>query len=317
MFFCICYGYYPSLRIEAREVVMNIRIVLSFAAVYIIWGSTFTAIKWGLESFPPFMLSGARFLTAGLIFLAISRLKEVRSMKFPQVKREMLIGIFLTLGNAGVCWAEQFISSGIAALIVGAVPVMFILFNWLSFEKKVPTTSAMIGFAVGMTGIMLISMDSASSVDWRGVTALILANCSWVIGSLLMKTSPETNSYFSRASVQLITGGLFILCLSMIAGENLKSFEEIAFRGIMSVVYLALAGTILAYTCYSFLMKTVRTELASTYALVNPILAVLLGVLWLNEPFTMKIAVATTLILGSVFMVIYGDKLIAARVKKK
>lgn len=295
---------------------MKIKILLSFAAIYIIWGSTFTAIKWGLESFPPFMLSGMRFLAAGLVFLALTKLKDIRTMTFPEIRREMLVGIFLTLGNAGVCWAEQYISSGVAALIVGAVPVMFILFNWLSFEKKVPTTSAIIGFAIGMTGIMLISMDSTSAIDWRGVTALILANCSWVIGSLLMKTTTSSHAYFSRASVQLVTGGLFILTMSMLSGESLKSFDDIAFRGIVSVVYLALAGTILAYTCYSFLMRTVKTELASTYALVNPILAVLLGVLWLNEPFTMKIAISSLLILGSVFMVIYGDKLIAQRVKK-
>jgi drug/metabolite transporter (DMT)-like permease len=301
---------------DAREVPMNIRIVLSFLAIYLIWGSTFTAIKWGLESFPPFMLSGLRFLMAGIIFFAVSRIRDFKTIKVPQIRREMLIGIFLTIGNAGVCWAEQFISSGVAALIVGAVPVMFILFNWLSFEKKVPTTSAMIGFAVGMTGIMLISMDSATAVDWRGVVALIIANCSWVIGSLMMRTTVTTIPYFPRASIQLVTGGLFNLLLSTFMGESLLSFEKIEMKGILSVAYLALAGTILAYTCYSYLMRTVKTELASTYALVNPILAVLLGVIWLNEPFTMKIAIAATLIIGSVFLVIYGEKLVPVKVKK-
>lgn len=296
---------------------MNIKIILSFAAIYIIWGSTFTAIKWGLESFPPFMLSGMRFLIAGLVFLSFTKIKHIRSMKGSEARREMLVGIFLTLGNAGVCWAEQYISSGVAALIVGAVPVMFILFNWLSFEKKIPTTSAIVGFGVGMTGIMLISMDSASSVDWRGVTALILANCSWVIGSLLMKTTTTTHSYFSRASLQLTTGGLVILGLSVLQGETVNGFQNVEFKGILSVAYLAFAGTILAYTCYSFLMRTVKTELASTYALVNPILAVLLGVIWLNEPFTMKIAISSALILGSVFLVIYGEKLIPVKVKKE
>lgn len=294
---------------------MNIRIILSFAGIYIIWGSTFTAIKLGLESFPPFMLSGLRFFSAGLVFLALSRF-SVRSMKREDIKREILVGIFLTLGNAGVCWAEQFISSGVAALIVGAVPVMFILFNWLSFEKKVPTSSAVIGFAVGMIGIVFISMDSTSAVDWRGVVALIIANCSWVIGSLLMKTTKTNHTYFSRASVQLIAGGLFIFTMSFLMGETIQNFANIDRKGVFSVAYLSLAGTILAYTCYSYLMRTVKTELASTYALVNPVLAVFLGVLWLGEPFTIKIAISSALILGSVFLVIYGDKLVPVKVKK-
>lgn len=296
---------------------MNLRIILSFAAIYIIWGSTFTAIKWGLDSFPPFLLSGMRFFIAGFTFLLIAKWKDIRSMNASELKREMLVGILLTLGNGGVCWAEQYISSGIAALIVGAVPVMFMLFNWLSFEKKSPSISAVVGIVVGMTGIMIISMDKASAVDWRGVVALIVANCSWVMGSLLMKTSKTTKPYFSRASIQLITGGAFNLFLSFAFMEKSVLLSEIRLEGILSVAYLAFAGTILAYTCYSFLIKTVRTELASTYALVNPILAVILGVILLNEPFTMKLSIASALILGSVFLVLYGDKFLPALVVKK
>lgn len=296
---------------------MNTKVILSFAAIYIIWGSTFTAIKWGLDSFPPFMLSGMRFLIAGMTFLFFAKWREIKSMTGKDFKREMLVGVLLTLGNGGVCWAEQYISSGVAALIVGAVPVMFILFNWFSFEKKTPPLSAVIGFAVGMSGIMLISMDKASAVDWRGIVALIIANCSWVVGSLLMKSTKSTNSYFSRASIQLLTGGLFNILISNALNERGIKWAEIELEGILSVAYLAFAGTILAYTCYSFLMKTVRTEVASTYALVNPVLAVMLGVVWLGEPFTLKISVASALILGSVFLVLYGDKYLASAVRIK
>lgn len=294
---------------------MNSKIVLSFAAIYLIWGSTFTAIKWGLESFPPFMLSGMRFLLAGLMFLIISKARGLQ-MKKMEMSREMLVGIFLTLGNAGVCWAEQYISSGIAALVVGAVPVMFILFNWVGFERIAPPVSAILGFAVGIMGIMLISLDSAAASDWRVILGLILANCSWVTGSLLMRTTKTTHDYFSRASVQLITGGLFNMMISTTIKERSVEWGNLEAAGILSVIYLAVAGTILAYSCYSFLLRTVRTELTSTYALVNPLLAILFGVLWLNEPFTMKIALATALILGSVFSVLYGDRLLPQRFRK-
>ena len=296
---------------------MNARIILSFAAIYIIWGSTFTAIKWGLDSFPPFMLSGMRFLLAGFVFFLITKGRGYKNMNHTDIRREMTVGIFLTLGNAGVCWAEQYISSGIAALIVGAVPVMFILFNWLGFEKKSPPVSAVIGFGVGIMGITLISLDNASASDWRVLLALLLANCSWVMGSLLMRTTQTSHAYFPRASIQLVAGGVFNLTLSAIVGERSVAWANVEAAGILSVLYLAFAGTILAYTCYSFLIKNVRTELASTYALVNPLLAILFGVVWLNEPFTMKIALATALILGSVFLVLYGNKLLPQKVPVK
>lgn len=118
---------------------MNMRIILSFAVIYIIWGSTFTAIKWGLDVFPPFLLSGMRFSLAGMVFFLIAKGKGIKEMTGKEIGREMLVGFFLTLGNAGVCWAEQYISSGVAALIVGAIPVMFILFNWLALRKKFRT----------------------------------------------------------------------------------------------------------------------------------------------------------------------------------
>lgn len=293
---------------------MNARILLSFAGIYLIWGSTFMAIKWGLESFPPFMLAGLRFFLAGLFFLLITKGKGWLTIKGADRRREMLIGVFLTIGNAGVCWAEQYISSGIASLVVGAVPVLFILFNWFSFEKKTPSISSIAGFGMGMTGITLISLDTSGVSDWRAILALLIANCSWVIGSLLMRATKTQHAYFPRASVQLIAGGGFNLLLSFLAGEQMVSWESLSTTGILSIAYLAFAGTVLAYTCYSFLLKVVRPEITSTYALVNPLIAILLGVFWMQEPFTMKVAIASLLVLGSVFLVLYGDRFVPVRV---
>lgn len=294
---------------------MNAKILISFAAIYIIWGSTFTAIKWGLDSFPPFMLAGMRFMLAGFLFFMLAKWKEYKSMSFSDITKEFRIGILLTLGNAGVCWSEQYISSGVAALIVGALPVMFMIGNWLSFEKKTPHISAILAFIVGMTGIMLISLDSSSASDWKVVLALLLANCSWVVGSLLLRTSKSTVSYYPRASIQTFFGGLTIFVFSFVVKERAVDFGSIKMAGIMSVFYLAFAGTLLAYTAYSFLLKNVATEITSTYALINPLIALLFGVLFLDEPFSIKIAVSTALILMSVLIVLYGDKMFKQPVK--
>lgn len=288
---------------------MNIKIFLSFAIVYFIWGSTFTAIKYGLESFPPFLMAGLRFIIAGLFFLLIARWKEFKLLSMKEVSREVFVGFLLTLGNAGVCWSEQYISSGVAALIVGAVPIMFMLANWIGFERKTPHSSSVFAFVLGLGGITLISMDNSGASDWRVVLALLLANCFWVSGSLIIRTAKSSVSYYPRASIQMLFGGCSLILMSTLLGERTVNWSETTSFGYLSLGYLAVAGTVLAYTAYSYLLKTVRTELTSTYALVNPLIAIFFGILFLNEPFTVKISVAAALIILSIVLVLYGDKL--------
>lgn len=286
---------------------MNFKIIFSFAVIYIVWGSTFTAIKLGLDTFPPMMLAGLRFFFAGLAFLIIARGKGILAMTGKEISREALIGILLTSANAGVCWSEQYLSSGIAALIVGAIPVMFMLVNSLGFEKQIPHPSAILGVLIGILGILFISVDNASSgSNWFVVLIVILANCSWVIGSLMIRATVTTHAYFPRAAVQLICGSTFLFITSALMGERSVPLSSVGFSGIASVAYLSFVGTILAYTCYSFLLKKVRPEITATYALVNPLVAMIFGVLWLSEPFTMNIAISTSLILFSVVLVLYG-----------
>jgi drug/metabolite transporter (DMT)-like permease len=285
---------------------MNFKVILSFALVYVIWGSTYTAIKYGLESFPPFLLASLRFALAGLSFLVLSRGKGFRGMTIREYSREMVIGILITSANAGVCWAEQYLSSGVASLIVGMIPVLFILFNWIGFEKKPPQLISIVGLLIGVAGVVLISTDATSVSNWLIVAGLMLANGAWVIASLMMRTGLSPRPYLVKASVQLLSGALFLASVSWLIGERETQWRLVQLSGYMSVIYLAFFGTIVAYTSYSYLLKNVRPELTSTYALVNPLVALLIGVVWLNEAFTVQVAVSTALILCSVSLVIYG-----------
>lgn len=294
---------------------MNLKVIFSFAIIYIIWGSTFTAIKWGLDSFPPFMLAGLRFFLAGLVFIILAKGKIFQFTR-KELFHDILIGVLLTFSNAGVCWAEEHLSSSVTALIVGALPMMFMLFNWISFEKQIPHISSILGMFVGFTGIALISFDNSSVTSWGVVLALIFANALWVIGSLIMRTTVSRHTYFPRASVQMIFGASFLFLMSSFLGERNVMWDNLAFSAVTSILYLSLAGTILAYTCYSYLLKNVSTELTSTYALVNPLVAIFLGVLWLNEPFSLKAAIATPLILLSVALVLYGKKFFGRKLQE-
>lgn len=282
---------------------MNLKVIFAFLAVYLIWGSTFTAIVYGLESFPPFLLAASRFLLAGLIFMLMTKGRGFGGMSRSQFSKEVGVGVLITTANALVCWVEQYISSGVTALIVGAMPIWFILFNWLGFEKKVPHISAILALMVGFVGIAAISVDKLHSPDWRMVLVLITSNCLWVIGSLLIRSNPSPLNYNNRAAIQMLSGGVFLFLVSLLIGEKIL---HVSMQGYLSVAYLAIAGTIIAYSSYSYLLRTVSPEMTSTYALVNPLLAMLLGVIWLNEPFTSRLAIASALIIFSVMMVLYG-----------
>lgn len=292
---------------EATGAGMKLKVLISFAIVYIVWGSTFGAIKVGLDSFPPIVLAGFRFILAGMVFLTFSKLSDFKSMTSKDYRNEIIVGLLLNMGNAGVCWSEQYISTGMAALILGLLPVIFMIFNWVSFEKKVPHASAMVAMLLGFSGIGLISATGSSAPDWKVVAMLLLANCSWVIGSLRFKTSKSNLGYFPRAAVQLISGGSFLILFSGLSGEEWK-FEEVKMYGVLSVIFLALAGTVIAYTAYAFILKNSTTELASTYALVNPLIALFLGIIFLGETMTIQMSVATVLILTSVVLTLYGEK---------
>jgi drug/metabolite transporter (DMT)-like permease len=282
---------------------MNLKVIFAFLAIYLIWGSTFTAIVYGLESFPPFSLAATRFLLAGFIFALMTKGKGFGGINKSQFSKEIGVGILITSANALVCWVEQYISSGVTALIVGAMPIWFILFNWLAFDKKAPHISAIIALLIGLIGIVAISVDKLHSPDWRMVLVLIASNCLWVIGSLLIRSNPSTLKYHHRATIQMISGAIFLFIISSLLGEKIL---QISTQAYLSVAYLAIAGTIIAYSAYSYLLRTVSPEMTSTYALVNPLLAMLLGVIWLNEPFTARLAVASALIIFSVTMVLYG-----------
>jgi drug/metabolite transporter (DMT)-like permease len=289
---------------------MSPRILFSFLVIYIVWGSTFTAIKWGLEEFPPFTLAGLRFIAAGLVFLLLSRGKGISKLTSSEFLREVMIGILLTLANAGVCWSEQYLSSGVAALIVGSIPLQFAIVNWIAFEKKKPQLMAIFGLVVGLVGLAVISWESSSVTSTIVVLGLLLANLSWTVGSLVIRVTRSPLSSMARGSIQMTVGGIVLMILSPLIGEKATDWSTITSTGVLSVLYLGLMGTVLAYTCYSYLLKEVAPEITSTYALVNPLLAIIFGMIYLNEPITLRVVLASLLIITSVALVIYGPKLI-------
>ncbi|MES1217077.1 MAG: EamA family transporter [Bacteroidota bacterium] len=288
-------------------------ILLAFAAVYIIWGSTYMALMIGIQSIPPFLLSGLRFLSAGILLSARSFL--VKREPFPSAKSAGINSVagILTLfgGAASVAWAEQYISTGLAAIIVTAVPFWFVLLDKKQWPFYFSNKMIIAGLIVGFAGVVvLVSFDKTNSNhsshanQLAGAVFILIGGIAWATGSLYSKYKPTGSSLFVNASMQLLAAGAFSMITSFFTGEwKTFSFAAVTTSSWLALSYLVLIGSIVAFSCYLFLLKVRPPALVSTYVYVNPVVALLLGAIFVNEPVTWIKVIALTIILSGVLLV--------------
>jgi drug/metabolite transporter (DMT)-like permease len=279
-------------------------IVLSLATLYLAWSSTYLAIRIALEGFPPFFIAGFRYmLVGGGIFLYL-KAKGAPWPSLPEWGGSALIGLFLLLGGtAGVVYAEQWVGSGIAALVLATSPLLTVLFAMI--WKHRPARNEWLGMALGFIGIILLNLEGDLRAHPLGAVLLIIASASWSFGSVLSLQVPMPSGMMASAS-QMFSGGLIVLAVSVGAGERLPADPSL--RAIGALVWLAIFGSLLGYTSYTYLLTHVRPALATSYAYVNPVLAVLLGV-WLGgEHVTRTSIMAMPVILSGVVLVILGQR---------
>jgi drug/metabolite transporter (DMT)-like permease len=292
-------------------------IIAGFAAIYIIWGSTYLGIRIAVESMPPFLMASSRFLVAGLIvagFIAFTRgFRATRE----QWRDNAIIGAFLCLGGNGlVSWAEQKIPSGIATLIISAGPVCIVLMDWavLAWFKdgqrgSRPTALVFFGLVLGVTGlVILVGPDvlstGAGSLDPRRVLALFAATFLWSTGMMITRYTHNPAEPFTAASIQMICGSGWLLLGSLATGE-LARFDPslITSRSVVAWVYLMIFGSLIGFSTFTWLMKHSTPSKVSTYAYANPIVAVFLGWLVLHEPLSPRLFVSATIIIAGVALI--------------
>ena len=286
-------------------------ILAAFAAVYLIWGSTYLAIKYVIETIPPFIAAGSRNLFAGLVLYLIARQRGDAAPTRLQWRDGVLAGILMiTVGNGGVTWAEKSISSSIAALLVGLTPVWMVLFDWLRPRGTKPSGLVMLGLAVGFAGVALLALspkDSPHSTYGWGVAAVLAASLCWAFGSIFNRTAHKPAGPFMPGATQLTTGGAILFVIATFAGEwNQFSFAQISLRSFVAWLYLMIAGSIIAYTAYVWLLQATSPARVSTYAYVNPFVAVLLGCTIGGEPLSREMMIAGALIIAAVVLVLRG-----------
>ena len=293
-------------------------LIAAFAAVYIFWGSTYLAIKYAIETLPTFLLAGMRFFTAGaILFLAARFTKGYETPKAAHWKTSFIVGTLLLLGgNAGVVFAEHYISSSSAALLIAAEPFWIVLLSWLWLKKSRPNLKVAAGLILGFLGVCLLisgqpadSSGAGGSMQLLGTIAVVAATVCWAIGSIYGLRSPVPKSAILASGMQMLCGGFVLLVVSFLTGEMSNfHFAQVSRNSWFGLIYLMIFGSIISFTAYSWLLKNAQPAMVATYAYVNPVIAVLLGWLIADESFTVPMLVGAGIIVGSVALITSHDK---------
>ena len=289
---------------------MRARLIAAFAAVYLVWGSTYLAIHFAVETLPPFLMAGARFAIAGGILLLWARLYAREPAPTPLDWRTGLVsgGLLLVGGNGGVVWAEQRVPSGITALLVAVVPVWMVLLDWIRPRGRRPPALVFIGLALGLGGLALLvgpgTADGTNKADLTGALVLVLASLSWAAGSLYTQHAPKASTGVNGAATQMVAGGALLTLAGTLSGELPHlDLGHATTRSWLGFLYLVTFGSLVGYTAYIYLLGHTTAAKASTYAYVNPVVAVLLGWALAHEAVTQRTVVAAAVILAGVAII--------------
>ena len=282
----------------------KIKVYIALLTLYIAWSSTYLAIRFSLESFPPFFTAGFRYMLVGLGMYIYLRWKGAAAPTRTQWGGSAAVGAFLLLGGtAGVVYAEQWVGSGMAALVLATTPLWTVLFAGI--WKQWPQRNEQIGLALGFVGIVLLNFEGDLRMHPAGAALLALAAASWSFGSVL-STRLSLPPGAMASAAQMFSGGMLVLAIGFVSGERVPLHPSLRATG--AIVYLAIFGSLLGYTAYTYLLKNVRPALATSYAYVNPVLAVLLGIWLAGERITIMGIAAMLIILAGVALVIAGQK---------
>ena len=286
------------------------RFFTAFACIYVIWGSTFLAIRYAIEEIPPFTMAGIRFVLAGAILCLWRRIVHQERPSWSQWPASLAIGALLFLGgNGAVVWSEQRVASGMTALMLGVIPLWMVLLDATRKQGVPLNTRVMCGLALGIAGIFILLEHSellgGGQVDPVGAGVLICGGFCWASGSLVSRHLKQPASPGLAAGMQMLTGGLVLLAVGIAAGEATR-FDPAGFtpRGLMALAYLVLFGSVVSFTAYTWLMSVTTPARVATYAYVNPLVAVFLGWVLAGEPLTPRTLIATVVIVAAVVTII-------------
>jgi drug/metabolite transporter (DMT)-like permease len=288
------------------------RVIAAFIAVYLIWGSTYLGIRFAIETIPPFLLSFARFTTAGLILLVIAKMRGAPSPTAPQFRTAAIVGSLLMLANSLVGVAEARIPSGVAALLVAMTPLFMVLLEWMRPHGKQPTLLVAIGLLIGLGGVVALvgpgSFGGGSGIDLIGAGTVVAGCLAWSSGSIYSRHAPRPSSGLVMTGYQMLVGGVFVGIIGVIRGE-LATFHlaDVSMRSILAWAYLLVFGSLIAFTAFVYLLRVSTPARVATYAYVNPVVAVILGWLLAGEAISSRMIVSAAIIVAGVALITFAE----------
>lgn len=295
---------------------MKPRMWVGLITLYIVWGGTYLAIRFAIETMPPLLMAGSRFLLAGLMFYAYSRFIGAA----PPTKREWVISavigiLLISVGNGSLTWAEQRVASGIASLVYATIPLWILVIDMLISRTIKISAYEIFGVVGGVIGIIILIGPALAdiqndTIDLFGLIVLLLAAIGIASGSIVNREAKLPASLRMGTGMQLISGAMVMLIFGLLAGElGSLDFAEISTKSLISYLYLLIFGSTVGYGVFIWLLREAPTPLVSTYAFVNPMVALLLGTIFAHEPFSSRIMLSSAIIIGSVILINIGQSI--------
>lgn len=291
---------------------MKVRIWAALISVYIVWGATYLGMRFAVESIPPYLMGATRFTVAGLILFIWRKLAGDTLPTRIHWRSAAIIGLLMLVGgNGNVAWAEQYVASGVAALIIGSVPLWMVVIDMFWPGSPSPSWLTVSGVVIGFVGVALLvspafiagttSQTSAPGMDAVGIAVLILAAALWAVGSLYSRRAPLPESPLMGTAIEMLVGGLGLVVLGTASGEWAAfDLDLVSMKSLVGLLYLIIFGSLVGFAAYTWLLRVAPTPLVSTYAYVNPLVAIFLGSWLAHEPLTRGLLISTVVIVSAV-----------------
>jgi drug/metabolite transporter (DMT)-like permease len=298
---------------------LAIKMALAFVAIYVIWGSTYLAIRYAVETIPPLVAAGIRHSIAGGIMLTWAWWRGFRPTRQQWVAGFALGSLFFLIGHGSLHWAEQYVGSGLAALLIATEPMFILVLGWMMGQQRISLLSAL-GLGLGVVGVAMLTgaeLTVKGSSLW-GLLAVLLGSLSWSLGVVVSPRLKLPSDALGRTALPTICGAAMLLIAAGVTGEFQQThWSSVTVRSILGLGYLITFGSVVAFTAYTWLLQRVPPALVATHTYANPVVAVILGWLLAREPLTMRVVLASVAILGAIVLIRRGEQATAVKLPER
>ena len=299
----------PTTSAAAKSRGYQVKLGLAFAAIYLVWGSTYLAIHYAVETIPPLVTAGIRHATAGTIMLIWAWARGYRPT-WQHWRAGLVLGaLFFLIGHGTLHWAEQYVGTGLAALLIATEPMFILILAWMMGQQKISRWSAL-GLALGVIGVAVLmggelTLKGSSLI---GLVAVLVGSLSWAAGVVVSPRLSLPSDALGRTAIPLLCGAAMLLITAGLTGEvQATHWATISWKSVLGLGYLITFGSVIAFTAYTWLLQQCPPTLVATHTYANPVVAVLLGWLFVNEALTLRVALASVAILGAIVLIRRGE----------